>query len=178
MAGSGLGALGSAELMSAAQALSLPADAYGNDTNVEMMWAIKAYQHAEIYFNLISSVDPRYLRLTKEDDMIYREFRTHFGSMKVDVLDPDQLKSETAKLAWRPFCLQFETLVEDFNYGTLLRLDCTKDYTEENTIFATRIQFLAIEVTRNREGFNSPLFLHSVHSAHANHKGCMADVAT
>lgn len=36
---------------------------------------------------------------------------------------------------WRPFCLRFEGVVEDFNYGTLLRLDCRKDYTEENTIF-------------------------------------------
>ena len=36
---------------------------------------------------------------------------------------------------WRPFCNEFEGLVEDFNYGTLLRLDCEKDYTEENTIF-------------------------------------------
>lgn len=31
--------------------------------------------------------------------------------------------------------MQFDGVVEDFNYGTLLRLDCTKDYTEENTIF-------------------------------------------
>ena len=38
---------------------------------------------------------------------------------------------------WRPFCNQFEGLVEDFNYGTLLRLDCEKGYTEENTIFGT-----------------------------------------
>lgn len=38
---------------------------------------------------------------------------------------------------WRLFCNQFEGLVEDFNYGTLLRLDCEKDYTEENTIFGT-----------------------------------------
>lgn len=36
---------------------------------------------------------------------------------------------------WRLFCNQFEGLVEDFNYGTLLRLDCEKDYTEDNTIF-------------------------------------------
>ena len=28
--------------------------------------------------------------------------------------------------------------MEDFNYGTLLRLDCRKDYTEENTIFGER----------------------------------------
>lgn len=39
---------------------------------------------------------------------------------------------------WRPFCLRFEGVVEDFNYGTLLRLDCRKDYTEENTIFGER----------------------------------------
>lgn len=36
---------------------------------------------------------------------------------------------------WRPFCLRFEGVVEDFNYGTLLRLDCRQGYTEENTIF-------------------------------------------
>lgn len=36
---------------------------------------------------------------------------------------------------WRPFCNQFDGVVEDFNYGTLLRLDCERDYTEENTIF-------------------------------------------
>lgn len=36
---------------------------------------------------------------------------------------------------WRPFCLKFEGVVEDFNFGTLLRLDCSEDYTEENSIF-------------------------------------------
>lgn len=36
---------------------------------------------------------------------------------------------------WRPFCLRFEGLVEDFNYGTLLRLDSHREYSEENTIF-------------------------------------------
>ncbi|NXR88964.1 PBDC1 protein, partial [Hypocryptadius cinnamomeus] len=55
---------------------------------------------------------------------------------------------------WRPFCLAFEGVVEDFNFGTLLRLDARGKYSEENTIFATRIQFLAIEIARNREGCN------------------------
>lgn len=107
--------------------------------------------------------------------------------------------------------------MEDFNYGTLLRLDCSKGYTEENTIFgesqnllirlfltpnptrtpcralrggnrvgrgeaapprpapspprpapspffffslfpATRIQFFAIEIARNREGCNNAVY--------------------
>ncbi|NXI70873.1 PBDC1 protein, partial [Anseranas semipalmata] len=103
--------------------------------NVEMMWAMRAYQHAEVYFNLISSVDPKFLKLTQADDRIYGEFRKTFGDLKIDVLDPEELKSEPAKERWRPFCMRFEGVVEDFNYGTLLRLDCRKGYTEENTIF-------------------------------------------
>lgn len=35
---------------------------------------------------------------------------------------------------WRPFCNQFEQIVEDFNFGTLLRIDSNKEYTEENSI--------------------------------------------
>ncbi|NXW25601.1 PBDC1 protein, partial [Circaetus pectoralis] len=84
---------------------------------------------------LISSVDPKFLNLTKVDDQIYSEFRKSFKDLKIDVLDPEELKSESAKEKWRPFCLRFEGVVEDFNYGTLLRLDCRKGYTEENTIF-------------------------------------------
>ncbi|NXU67233.1 PBDC1 protein, partial [Horornis vulcanius] len=59
---------------------------------------------------------------------------------------------------WRPFCLRFEGVVEDFNYGTLLRLDSRREYSEENTIFATRIQFFAIEIARNREGCNDEVY--------------------
>ncbi|XP_039378519.1 protein PBDC1 isoform X1 [Mauremys reevesii] len=161
-AGGGLGALGAGEAMAAAHALSLPAEAYGNDPNIEMIWAMKAYQHAEVYFNLISSVDPKFLKLTKVDDQIYAEFRKSFGDLRIDVLDPEELKSEPAKAKWRPFCMQFDGVVEDFNYGTLLRLDCTKDYTEENTIFVTRIQFFAIETARNREGYNNAVYSHAM----------------
>ncbi|KYO34159.1 protein PBDC1 isoform X2 [Alligator mississippiensis] len=157
-AGGGLGALGPGEAAAAARALSLPAEAYGNDPGVEMMWAMKAAQHAEVYFNLISSVDPTFLKLTKVDEEIYAAFRERFGRLRIDVLEPEELKSEPAKEKWRPFCMQFEGVVEDFNYGTLLRLDCSKDYTEENTIFATRIQFFAIEIARNREGYNSVIY--------------------
>ncbi|XP_072255943.1 protein PBDC1 [Pyxicephalus adspersus] len=154
----GLNSLGAAEAMSVAEALSLPAEAYGNDPNLEMVWAMKAYQHAEVYFNLISSVDPRHLKLTRTDDVIYAAFRSDFPELRIDVLDPEELKSPAAKEKWRPFCMKFEHEVEDFNYGTLLRLDCSKEYTEENTIFSTRIQFYAIEIARNREGYNDVIF--------------------
>ncbi|XP_038173341.1 protein PBDC1 isoform X7 [Arvicola amphibius] len=142
------------EVVSVAHALSLPAESYGNDPDIEMAWAIRAMQHAEVYYKLISSVDPQFLKLTKVDDQIYSEFRENFETLRVDVLDPEELKSESAKEKWRPFCLKFEGIVEDYNYGTLLRLDCSQGYTEENTIFAPRIQFFAIEIARNREGYN------------------------
>ncbi|KAM8752336.1 protein PBDC1 [Rhynchonycteris naso] len=149
----------SGELMSVAHALSLPADSYGNDPDVEMAWAMRAMQHAEVYYKLISSVDPQFLKLTKMDDQIYYEFRKNFEQLRIDVLDPEELKSVSAKEKWRPFCLKFDGVIEDFNYGTLLRLDCSQGYTEENTIFATRIQFLAIEIARNREGYNKAVYI-------------------
>ncbi|KAM9306791.1 protein PBDC1 isoform 2-T2 [Pholidichthys leucotaenia] len=154
----GLSALGVEGASAAAHALSQPAEAYDNDPRLEVMWAMKAYNHAEVYFNLISSVDPKFLKLTKLDDKIYSTFRETFKDLNIKLLNADDLKSGEAKEKWRPFCNQFEGLVEDFNYGTLLRLDCEKDYTEENTIFATRIQFFAIEIARNREGYNDAVF--------------------
>ncbi|XP_058473524.1 protein PBDC1 [Solea solea] len=153
-----LASLGVEGATSAAHALSLPAEAYGNDSRVEAMWAMKAYNHAEVYFNLISSVDPKFLKLTKVDDKIYSSFREIFKELDIKVLNQDDLKSNEAKERWRPFCNQFEGVVQDFNYGTLLRLDCEKDYTEENTMFATRIQFFAVEIARNREGHNDVVF--------------------
>ncbi|XP_068891473.1 protein PBDC1 [Aphelocoma coerulescens] len=158
MAAAGLAGLGPGEAAAAAQALALPAESFGNDPRVELAWAMKAHQHAQVYFNLISSVDPKFLSLTKVDDRIYEEFRKTFRDLRVDVLDPEELKSEPAKAKWRPFCLRFEGVVEDFNYGTLLRLDSRREYTEENTIFATRIQFFAIEIARNREGWNDEVY--------------------
>ncbi|XP_037590728.1 protein PBDC1 isoform X1 [Cebus imitator] len=149
----------SGELVSVAHALSLPAESYGNDPDIEMAWAMRAMQHAEVYYKLISSVDPQFLKLTKVDDQIYSEFRKNFEKLKIDVLDPEELKSESAKEKWRPFCLKFNGIVEDFNYGTLLRLDCSQGYTEENTIFAPRIQFFAIEIARNREGYNKAVYI-------------------
>ena len=42
----------SGELVSVAHALSLPAESYGNDPDIEMAWAMRAMQHAEIYYKV------------------------------------------------------------------------------------------------------------------------------
>lgn len=65
----------------------------------------------------------------------------------------EELKSTAAKEKWRGFCNAFED-VEDFNFGTLVRIDPKKEYSDENSILVTRIQFLAIEIARNREACN------------------------
>lgn len=117
---------------------------------IEELWAFKAFEHAEIYFNLISSVDPKILRLTKIDDDIYKHFREAFPELKVKVVTQDQLKSDEAKETWRNFCEAYKDQVADYNYGTLIRLDASKEYSEANSIIVPRVQFFAIELARNR----------------------------
>jgi len=118
------------------------------------VWASKATEHMIVYFNILSSVKARDLKLTAKDDLIYETFKADFPQFKIDKIPEESLKSDESKVKWREFCNKFEKEVEDFNYATMLRLDCTDDYSEENTILVTRIQFLAIEIARNREGFN------------------------
>uniref|UniRef100_H0XTS5 Polysaccharide biosynthesis domain-containing protein n=1 Tax=Otolemur garnettii TaxID=30611 RepID=H0XTS5_OTOGA len=113
----------SRELVSVARALLLSAESYGNDPDIEMAWAITAMQHAEVYYyKLISSVDPQFLKLTKVDDQIYSEFQENFEKLRIDILDPEELKSESAKEKWRPFCLKFGGIIEDFSFKQLCRL--------------------------------------------------------
>nr|CAG4649806.1 EOG090X0HAI [Scapholeberis mucronata]SVE93972.1 EOG090X0HAI [Scapholeberis mucronata] len=149
--------VGADGLMAAATVLDRPADEFVNDTMIEELWAIKAFEHAEIYFNLLSSVDPKILRLTKMDDEIYKLFRESFSELGVSLVTEDQLKSEAAKECWRTFCETFKDTVEDYNYATLIRLDSSKDYSEANSIIVPRVQFLAIELARNREGHNDSI---------------------
>ncbi|XP_032755563.1 uncharacterized protein LOC116898356, partial [Rattus rattus] len=86
----------SGEALSIAHALSYPPKSYGNDPDTEMAWAIRAMQHAEVYYKLTASVDSQFLKLTKVDDQIYSEFREIFETLRVDVLDLEELKSESA----------------------------------------------------------------------------------
>lgn len=100
-------------------------------------------------------MDPKFLRLTPVDDIIYRTFREEFPKFDVKLLIEDDLKCADSKAKWRPFCEKFKYLVEDYSYGTLLRADASKNYTEENSILVIRMQFFAIELARNREGVNN-----------------------
>ncbi|CAK9808534.1 Protein PBDC1 [Anthophora quadrimaculata] len=142
------------QLIAGTSVLSRPAEEFDNDPSVEAMWAMKAMEHAVVYFNILCSVDPKLLKLTPHDEQIYKTFRDLFPDLKVNKINEDELKSSEGKMRWRPFCEQFKGVVEDYSFGTLLRADCEGDYSEENSILTTRIQFYAIELARNKEGFN------------------------
>lgn len=99
-----------------------------------MRWAERCYRHAEIHLNLIKSVPYlKELKLTNMDDEIYDLFSETFPDMCLDFICEDSLKSAPSKAKWRDFCNLFDGRVEDFNFGTLLRLDASKSYTEDNT---------------------------------------------
>ncbi|XP_015184168.1 PREDICTED: protein PBDC1 [Polistes dominula] len=142
------------QLLTGSSVLSKPAEEFENDQSVEAIWTMEVIEHTEVYFNLLCSVDPKHLKLTPHDDHIYKTFRETFPNLKVDKIIEDEFKSEEEKQKWRPFCEQFKDTVEDYNFGTLLRADCEGEYSEENSILTTRIQFYAIELARNREGLN------------------------
>ena len=119
---------------------------YGNDERVEVLWAIKAMEHAEVYFNvrnyfeyqiiihykimspillqILCSVDPKQIpRLSQYDNEIYEKFRKDFPDMNVAKLNETaDLKSEEMKKKWRAFCEEFN-YVEDYSFATLVRLD-------------------------------------------------------
>lgn len=98
-------------------------------------------------------MEPRSLRLTPYDEQIYQIFRQDFPELKVDVLSDDKLKSPEEKVRWRSFAEKFNKL-EDYSYGTLVRANASEEFSPDNSILVVRIQFLAIEVARNREGCN------------------------
>jgi len=148
--------------LGAASYLKKPAEEYVNDASVETMWAVKAGEDAEIHFNLLCSADPKLLKLSKFDDWIYSKFRLRFPEFKIDEIEVDGLKSSVAKEKWRSFCEEMKAL-EDFSFATLLRLNAHDEYTDENTILVTRVQFLAIEVARNREGLNDFVYEQSTY---------------
>jgi len=133
----------------------------GNDMAVEAHWAETAGLHAETYWSLLTSRKPGAapLKLTKHDDELYFAFRGFFpeSEFPVDVLDLGLLKSEEAKGRWREYIDKNASLVRDFNFGTLVRIDAARGYSPENSDIVTRIQFYAIEIARHKEGHNEEL---------------------
>ncbi|KAJ3774696.1 DUF757-domain-containing protein [Lentinula raphanica] len=132
-----------------------------NLVEIEKQFAVKAVEQAQTYWNLLAKVQPKELRLTKIDDEIFQHTMEAFPELAQEPyeiltkLDEDWMKSPEGKERWRKFITSYEKKVKDHNFGSLIRMDARDEYAEKNTIFVTRIQFYAIEISRNRLGLNN-----------------------
>ncbi|KAF9781250.1 DUF757-domain-containing protein [Thelephora terrestris] len=131
-----------------------------NAIEIEKQFAVKAVEHAQTYWNLLEKVPPRELKLSKIDDEIYEHTMKEFPEFakepheKLRKLDEEWMKSVEGKKRWRKFIEAYNGRVTDHNFGSLIRMDADEEYSESNTIFVMRVQFLAIEIARNRLGLN------------------------
>jgi hypothetical protein len=78
------------------------------------------------------------ISLFRFDNHLYETLKHMFPNMNLRVLELEELKSEQAKTIWREFITKFEKHIQDFNFGTLIRLDCALPYTEENSTLGER----------------------------------------
>ncbi|KAK9479550.1 putative polysaccharide biosynthesis protein [Lipomyces japonicus] len=129
-----------------------------NLEDIEKQFAVKAVMQAQTYWNLLEKVRGSTLRLTNLDAEIYKHFIEEFPeystSESVAEINENEMKSVKGKERWRKFMNAYEKAVNDFNFGTLLRTGSKNEYGEKTTIFVPRIQFLAIEIARNKHGLN------------------------
>jgi hypothetical protein len=130
-----------------------------NFEDIEKQFAVKVVQHMETYWKILEKVPGSKLRLTKIDDEIYEHLKKEFPEFDASAtLNEDEMKSKEGKERWRKFISEYETKVDDYNFGTMLRASPKMEYSQEGTIFAVRMQFYAIEIARNREGLNDWIY--------------------
>ncbi|ODV93572.1 hypothetical protein PACTADRAFT_45968 [Pachysolen tannophilus NRRL Y-2460] len=129
-----------------------------NSEDIEKQFAVVAVEQAETYWKLISKIPGSRLKLTSYDDEIFDELIKHFPEFEdpnyVKVINENDLKNNVAKNKWRNYLKLFEKKIEDYNFGTLMRISSDGEYDQEGTIFVLRLQFYAIEICRNRYGLN------------------------
>ncbi|KAG5437238.1 hypothetical protein PCANB_001030 [Pneumocystis canis] len=129
-----------------------------NLEDIEKQFAVKVVQDAQEYWNMLTKIKGSTLQLTKIDDEIYNHFITTFpeyaSAESVSLINEDKIKSPEGKIKWRDFMMSYEDKINDFNFGTLLRTDASKEYEEKNTIFVPKIQFYTIEIARNQHALN------------------------
>ncbi|KAK7042511.1 Duf757 domain-containing protein [Favolaschia claudopus] len=129
-----------------------------NAIEVRVVFAVKAVEQAQTYWNLLEKVPPRELKLTKIDDEIHEDTLKTFPELaendyaKLITLDEDWMKSAEGKERWRAFIESYRKKVKEYNFGSLIRTDARQEYGERNTIFGA--YFYAFEIARNRLGLN------------------------
>ncbi|CZR55939.1 probable DUF757 domain protein [Phialocephala subalpina] len=130
-----------------------------NLEDIEKQFAVKAVQHMSTYWAILEKVRGSALRLTKIDDDIYEHLKTDFPEFDpAATINEDEMKSKAGKERWRKFMMAYEKKVDDYNFGTIVRLGPKMEYDQDTTMFVPRMQFYAIEIARNKSGLNDWIY--------------------
>lgn len=133
-----------------------------NYEELEKQFAVKAVQQMTVYWSILEKMPGSKLRLTRMDDEILDHLKTDFPDFDPAAeINEDEMKSKAGKERWRNFCMVYEKgdkKIEDYNYGTMLRKSAKTEYGQDETIFAVRMQFYAVEIARNRAGLNDWIY--------------------
>ncbi|KAL2755671.1 hypothetical protein ACRALDRAFT_1082186 [Sodiomyces alcalophilus JCM 7366] len=130
-----------------------------NLEDIEKQFAVKVVQHMETYWAILEKVKGSSLRLTKYDDEIFEHLQKDFPSFDpAETIDEDEMKSKEGKKRWREFMMAYEKMVDDYNFGTMLRSNPKFEYGRDEVIFVPRMQFYAVEIARNRKGLNDWIY--------------------
>ncbi len=125
-----------------------------NLEDVEKEFAVKAVEQMITYWKLLGAIKGSKLKLTPYDDEIFAEFQKDFPEYRekesLEHISEDEIKSKENKARWRDFFKKFDKKIEDYNFGTLLRVNSKDEYSKDNSIFVVRLQFYAFEIARNR----------------------------
>jgi hypothetical protein len=90
----------------------------------------------ETYWAILEKMPGSALRLTKLDNEIYEHLKTDFPEFDpAATIDEDEMKSKQGKERWRKFMMAYEKKVDDYNFGTMLRISPKVEYGRDETIF-------------------------------------------
>jgi hypothetical protein len=146
-----------------------------NDPGVERVGSAETWRVCEKHWEqLTGTAEPKSLILSedaKQDRHLYHTFRSQFG-LDVSFVSWADLHNEFEMGKWRAVLSACEGRVQWYNMMYLLRADASKSYVEQKDdvgpdghsdglLLVPRIQWLMIEIARNREGLNDGLHLHA-----------------
>eukprot|EP01043_Picozoa_sp_COSAG02_P018008 COSAG02_NODE_829_length_16689_cov_16.659433_5_plen_1004_part_00 len=146
-----------------------------NDPGVERVGSAETWRVCEKHWKeLTATTDPRSLVLSddaNQDRRLYNVFRSQFG-LDVRHITWADLHNDFEMDKWRAVLSACEGRVRWHNMMYLLRADANKSYVEQKDdkgpdghsdglLLVPRIQWLMIEIARNREGLNDGLHLHA-----------------
>jgi sulfatase maturation enzyme AslB (radical SAM superfamily) len=104
-------------------------------SQIEKQWAVKAVEQMATYYGLLEAMPGSKLQLTKHDKDIYEHFQREFPDFDISNVSETDMKSKEGKEKWRKFIGEYENKVQDFNFGTMVRVSPKTDYEQDNTIF-------------------------------------------